>query len=163
MKYIRDNDLQLAFITMMNKLIFAHKLILKPLLEELRASGTDSNLQRTHEIQTLLLKNKEQREALTRLMTSGYIDKIVYTKENNELLMQAENYRRETQMLAGSATDDNAKVSELNSLLRFVEKSNMLLCFDVELFSRHVSCIVVYSRQEVGFELKCGLMLRERM
>lgn len=66
-------------------------------------------------------------------------------------------------MLAGSATDDNAKVSELNSLLRFVEKSNMLLCFDVELFSRHVSCIVVNSRQEVGFELKCGLMLRERM
>lgn len=163
MKYIRDDDLQLAFITMMNKLIFAHKLILKPLLETLKESGTDRNLQRSQEIQTLLLKNKEQRETLTRLMTSGYIDKIVYTKENNELLMQAENYRRETQLLAGSATDDNAKVSELNSLLRFAEKANMLLCFDEELFSRHVNRIIVYSRQEVGFELKCGLVLRERM
>lgn len=163
MKYIRDDDLQLAFITMMNKLIFAHKMILKPLIETLKASGTDSNLQRSQEIQTLLLKNKEQRETLTRLMTSGYIDKIVYTKENNELLMQAENYRRETQMLAVNATDDNTKVSELNSLFRFAEKANTLLCFDEELFSRHVSRIIVYSRQEVGFELKCGLVLRERM
>lgn len=32
MKFIRDEDLKLAFVTMLNKLVFGHKLILKPYL-----------------------------------------------------------------------------------------------------------------------------------
>ena len=163
MKYIREDDLQLAFITMINKLIFSHKQILKPLLDELKAHGTDSNLQRIHEIQTLLLQNAEQCETLTRLMSSGYIDKILFTNETNELLVQAENYRKEIEFLGKSMTDDNTKVSELNGLLHFMKKADMLTAFDEKIFSRYANRIIVYSRHEVGFELKCGLVLRERI
>lgn len=162
-KYIRDDDLQLAFITMMNKLIFSRKQILKPLFEELKAHGTDSTLHRIEEIQTLLLQNAEQRETLTKLMTSGYIDKILFTKETNELLVQAENCRKELEFLGKAQASNNSKVSELSHLLHFTEKTNMLDYFEDELFSRYVNRIFVYSRHEVGFELKCGLILRERI
>ena len=39
----------------------------------------------------------------------------------------------------------------------------MLIAFDGELFGKFVEQITVYSRTEVGFRMKCGLMLRERM
>ncbi len=38
----------------------------------------------------------------------------------------------------------------------------MLTSFDAVLFERFVDRIIVYSRREIGFELKCGITLRER-
>ncbi len=38
----------------------------------------------------------------------------------------------------------------------------MLKGFDGELFTRFVERIHVYSREEIGFELKCGITLKER-
>jgi hypothetical protein len=39
----------------------------------------------------------------------------------------------------------------------------MLDAFDDELLRQHVARIIVISREEVNFELKCGLSLHERM
>lgn len=39
----------------------------------------------------------------------------------------------------------------------------MLKGFDDELFTRFVERILVYSRTEIGFELKCGITLKERL
>ena len=47
--------------------------------------------------------------------------------------------------------------------MKFAEKDEMLTAFDGELFGRFVEQITVYSRTEVGFQMKCGLTLRERM
>ena len=38
-----------------------------------------------------------------------------------------------------------------------------LVAFDDEAFIQHVSRIIVFSREEIGFILKCGITLRERM
>ena len=56
---------------MINKLIFAHELILKPY--EASAGGADKNtgLHRIKELQTLLMQNTEHKETLTRLMAQG--------------------------------------------------------------------------------------------
>lgn len=35
--------------------------------------------------------------------------------------------------------------------------------FDEALFTRFVQNVIVYSRTEIGFALKCGLTLRERI
>ena len=35
--------------------------------------------------------------------------------------------------------------------------------FDEALFTRFVQNIIVYSRTEIGFTMKCGLTLRERI
>jgi len=47
--------------------------------------------------------------------------------------------------------------------MRFADKSDMQAEYNDELFTQFVDRIIVYSRNEVGFELKCGLILRERM
>ena len=49
----------------------------------------------------------------------------------------------------------------VNTLLKFTSKAEMLTIFQEEAFYEYVDRIVVYSRKEVGFELKCGLTLRE--
>ena len=100
MKYIRDDAVKAAFVTMINKLIFAHSMILKPYLEALRSGCKDAPLRRIQEIQTLLLENAEQRETLTKLMAQGYIDQILYNEENNTLLSQADRYRQEMDSLS---------------------------------------------------------------
>ena len=54
------------------------------------------------------------------------------------------------------------KVTETTALLHFAEKSAMLHEFDDALFDRFVKRIIVHSRNDIRFELKCGLTLRER-
>lgn len=46
--------------------------------------------------------------------------------------------------------------------MHFAEKSAMLHEFDDDLVERFVKRIIVHSRDDIHFELKCGLTLRER-
>jgi len=48
-------------------------------------------------------------------------------------------------------------------LLQYANKASMLTGFDGELFKRYVKKVLVYSREEIGFELKCGITLKERL
>lgn len=57
---------------------------------------------------------------------------------------------------------DVNKVTETTALIHFAEKSAMLQEFDKDLFDRYVKRIIVHSRNDIRFELKCGLTLRER-
>ena len=45
MKYIRDDDIKAAFVTMLNKLIYGHRLILAPYLKALENSADAEALQ----------------------------------------------------------------------------------------------------------------------
>lgn len=163
MKYIRDDTVKAAFVTMINKLIFAHCMILKPYVETLQNGCTDAPMRRIQQIQTLLLENAEQRETLTKLMAQGYIDQILYNEENNTLLSQADRYRQEMDTLSKAIGGDGAHVTAAKDLLRYVEKAAMLTDFDEALFENTVTRIKVLSREEIAFELKCGLTLKERM
>ena len=78
MKYIYDEELKAAFITMMNKLIYSHKFLLKPYLKVLENSSGEEAVQRIQHLERLLEQNSEQRETLTKLMAQGYIDQILY-------------------------------------------------------------------------------------
>ena len=120
-------------------------------------------MRRIQEIQTLLLENAEQRETLTKLMAQGYIDQILYNEENNTLLSQADRYRQEMDTLSKAIGGDGAHVTAAKDLLRYVEKAAMLTDFDEALFENTVTRIKVLSREEIAFELKCGLTLKERM
>ncbi len=56
-----------------------------------------------------------------------------------------------------------SKIEEISRLLKFVSKSEMLTAFDSGLFEEYVNRIMVYSRTEIGFEMKCGITLKERL
>lgn len=162
MLFVKDEALKLAFITMMNKLIFSHRLILKPYLEAIKNVSTDDSLRRIQQIKTLLAQNTEKRETLTKLMTQGIIDPVLYSQETNELLSQADSFRDEIDALKNAVSGDVTKVTETTALMHFAEKSAMLHEFDDDLFERFVKRIIVHSRNDIRFELKCGLTLRER-
>lgn len=161
MLYIRDDDLKLAFTTMINKLVYCHKLVLKPYLKALQESTGDASLLNIQQLEILLEQNTEQRETLHKLMGQGYIDQILYTQENNALLSQAGEYRNQIELLNRSQSLDATKVYETERLLHFCERGEMQLEYSEELFELFVDHIEVYSRQKIGFALHCGLILKE--
>ena len=100
---------------------------------------------------------------LTNLRAGGYLEPALFNKVVNELIAEAEALRKEKNGLIHSINGDMVKIEELQRLLRFVSKENMLTEFDDEIFLSFVKQITVLSRKEVVFELKCGLSLRERL
>ena len=85
MMYIEQSEIEEAFVTMMNKLIFSQKQLLKPFVEELRGANGKANIQRVQELDQRLEKNKEQEKVLANLMTSGYLDTALITRIRNEI------------------------------------------------------------------------------
>ena len=163
MKYIRESDFEYAFITMMNKLIFGHEAVLKPLLVSLRSMNPDDSLISVRELDKKLEENTEQRKVLVGLMSKGYLEPAVYNKGNNELLQEAERLQRQKESLVNFINSDSQNLSEVSELLHYTSKANMLFGFDGDIFKRFVERIIVYSRTEIGFELKCGITLKERL
>jgi DNA invertase Pin-like site-specific DNA recombinase len=163
MKYIPETDFEYAFVTMMNKLIFGHQIILKPLLMSLRGIKSEDSIEKLHDLDEKLKENEKQRQVLIALQTRGYLDPAVYNRSNNELIQEAERIQRQKESLSRFINSDNTNLHEVSELLQYATKSEMLDTFDGKLFTRFVERIIVYSRAEIGFELKCGLTLKERL
>lgn len=163
MKYIRESDFEYAFITMMNKLIFGHQVVLKPLLVSLRGMNSDNSLASIRELDKKIEENAEQRKVLVGLMTKGYLEPAVYNKGNNELMQEAERLQRQKESLVRFLNSDTQHLSEVSELLHYTTKATMLTGFDGDLLKCFVERIIVYSRTEIGFELKCGITLKERL
>lgn len=163
MLFIKDEDLRIAFVTVLNKLIYSHKIVLKPYVTALQNNPGDENLVRIHHLEKLLEQNTEQRETLTKLMARGYIDQVLYNSETNALLTQANTYRDDIEVINATMSGDSSRFFEAERLLHFVERGSMLEEYSEDLFERFVDHIVVYSRNHVGFVMKCGLTFKEEI
>ena len=148
---------------MMNKLIFGHEVVLKPLLIRLRGMNSGDSLTNIQELDKKLDENAEQRNVLVSLMTKGYLEPAIYNKSNNELLQEVDRIQRQKESLIRFLNSDTQHLSEVSELLHFAAKAPMLSGFEADIFNRFVERIVVYSRTEIGFELKCGITLKERL
>lgn len=163
MKYVTDDALKLAFVTMMNKLSFGCQAVLRPLLQSLRGQNDKELLLKIEELETAIEKNTEQRQVLTNLMASGYLEPALFNKESNELASEADSLRQEKDSLMHSVNGEMVKTEELQKLMKFVSKGTMQTEFEEEVFCNFVKGMTVHSREEVVFELKCGLSLKERL
>lgn len=163
MKQVLDADFEFAFVTMMNKLIYSHQNVLKPLLVGLRGVNTVDTLANSQDIDKKLEENAEQQNVLTTLMTKGYLDRIVYKKSSNNLLQEADRLRRQKESINRLLHGRNQHLIEVSTLLQYATKTTMLNRFDEVAFKNFVNRIIVYSRTEIGFELKCGITLKERL
>jgi hypothetical protein len=161
MKYILDDAIKVSFITMMNKLIFSQQVVLKPLLKDIKGLNDKDRLLKIEELETRLEKNMEQRQVMTSLMASGYLEPALFNKESNMLTLEAETLREEKEKLIHSIGGDMTKAEELQNLIKFTSKRTMLTEYDDELFLSYVEGVTVPSRIEIVFELKCGLKLKE--
>lgn len=163
MKYITDAALKAAFLTMMNKLIFSHQMILKPLLHSLQGFDDKDRLLQIQEYETKLEKNMEQRQVLTSLMAGGLLEPALFSKENNALILEEKHLQEEKKQMINSVSGDRTKIEALETLIKFVSGSEMLTEYSDEIFLSYVEGITVLSRKEIVFELKCGLKLKERL
>ncbi len=160
-KYVRDDVLKAAFVTMLNKLIFSRKMLLKPLYDTLRKDSTDESVQRMQELQKLLETNSERKHTLRQLRAQEIIDNVMYNQELNLLKKAAEEYRNELAVLSCYTSAEAHEITELEKLLKFTETTPILEEFKEELFTAFVDHIIVYGRESIEFKLKCGLTLRE--
>ena len=160
-KYILDDAIKTALVTMFNKLIFSRKLLLKPLLERIRNTSSDENVRRMQELQQLLEGITGKKNTLRQLRAQGIIDTVMYNQELNRLNKSADGFKAELQALGQYTSSDAAEIKALESLIRFTENSPYLDEYSDTLFTDFVDHIVVYDRNNIGFKLKCGLLLRE--
>jgi len=163
LKYITDEGIKAAFTTMMNKLVFGEQVILKPLLHSLQGFDDKNRLLQIQEYETKLEKNMEQRQVLTSLMASGLLEPALFNKENNALTVKEQRLQEEKRQLMTSVSGDRTKVDDLEKLIKAISSGRMLTEYEDELFLAHVAGITVLSREEIVFELKCGLRLKERL
>ena len=163
MRSIKEADLECAFTTMMNKLIFAKKEVLGELLDGIRCETHRTNMLRIDEIDAKLEKNAERREILVTLMTRGYLEPALFTSESNELSSEADALAEEKEKLMGVIVGGIQKTEALTELIRFVGHAEPSTDFNGELVERFLETATVSSREEVIFHLKCGLSLTERI
>lgn len=163
MKYIRDEDIKTAFITMMNKLHYGSDFVLKPLLYSVRTMNRAESLEHIYELETALDKNLEQKHLLAELVAKGYLDQSVYQQAMVDLKRNTESLRREKDNLTKVAGNELVICEEVKELMKFLNREGLMREYDEEVFLRFVNQIMVYSRKEIGFELKCGLILKERL
>lgn len=129
----------------------------------LRGIDPNNSMETLQEIDKKLADIEEQRKVLMGLQTRGYLEPAVYTRGNNELLQEAGQLQRQKESLISFISSDSRHLSEVNALLQFTTKTIMQTGFDNELFIRFVEQIIIYSRMEIGFVLKCGITLKERL
>ncbi len=164
MKFIREDSIHQAFITMINKLIFGRKWVLKPIIDSLKAASPADNRRRLKELEAKLEENAERRCALSNLAGKQYLDSSVFSSWQKELINDAVKLKDERENLIHFEQDVMTKMSEVAKLMRYVSKpENELDSFNEELFKTFVEEIDVISQTEIAFKLKCGLTLKERL
>ena len=163
MKYITDDAVKAAFVTMINKLIFSQQTVLKPLLRNMQGYDEEGRLQQIENIEAGIEKVKEKKQVLVNLMTSGLLEPPIFQKENNALIVESEKLKARKENLLSSVSIDNEKADALKNLIKFVSGHEMLTEYDEGIFESHVREITVISRKEIIFGLHCGLNLKERL
>lgn len=163
MKFITDESVKTAFVTMMNKLHYGKDFVLKPLLYSVRTMNREESMERIYELETGLDRNLEQKHLLTELLAKGYLDQVVYQQALADLKRNSESLRTEKDNLTRVAGNEIAVCEEVKGLIKFLEREGLMREYDDEIFLRFVNQMIVYSRNEIGFELKCGLILKERL
>lgn len=161
MLFIREDALERAFVTMINKLVFGRKIVVKPLSDALQETNRAKKLERINEIELKLEQNLERRKTLIGIVEKGYLDPSLFKQWNNELLTEAEQLIKEKDSLSYAINGELTRTEEIGTLWKFINKGKMLTSFDGELFKEYVEHIEVCSRTEIAFHMKCGLVLKE--
>ena len=162
-KAVREEALENAFATMMNKLIIAREPVLGGLLTNLRSQGNKESYYRIDKINEAFDEMLDRREALSTILVKGYIDLAMYTQEMNKLYAEVTALEDEKKRIRKEINGDVKKTEEIRELLKWCQREQMLTGFNPDLFQRFVDKIIVCSREEVVFHLRCGLRLKERI
>ena len=77
--------------------------------------------------------------------------------------MEADRLAKEKQLISKNINGDLTHLDEAQKLLRFASKKVEIAEFEDEMFLEYVDTMTVHNRDEITFNLKCGLNLTERL
>ena len=163
MKYIKDEELKDAFILMMNKLIFSHKLILKPFIRSLSGMDCDKVKDEISKIDCRCIEISNKMQVVSKLIADGVLDDNAFNNEKDALTTEYRKLIDRKKQLYDYTDENKEKIEYATALYKFCSKSEMLNEYSDELFEKFISRVVVYSRDKIGFELKCGIIFTERL
>lgn len=163
MKYIKDEDLKYAFVLMMNKLIFSHKTVLKPFIRSLGGMDCDNVKDEISRIDCRCVEISKKMQVISKLAAEGLLDGSAFNNEKNELNIEYQKLVERKKHLYDYTNEFKENIEYATTLYKFCSKSEMLNEYSDELFEKHISRVIVYSRDSVGFELKCGIVFTERL
>lgn len=163
MKSIREDSIMAAFTTMLNKLIFARDKVLLPYANSLKNAERTEYLDELNAIEEALEQIQQKRQQVTQLFTRGYLDPAIYAQQNDALIKQSEQLTAQKNAITARVSGGDKQKKALEDILHFTAGAKMQTAFDDALFTRFVQNIIVYSRTEIGFAMKCGPVFRERI
>ena len=163
MKSIREDSIMAAFTTMLNKLIFARDKVLLPYANSLKNAQRTEYLDELNAIEEAMEQNQQKRQQITQLFTRGYLDPAIYAQQNDALIKQSEQLTAQKNAITARVSGGDKQKKALEDILHFTAGAKMQTEFDEAIFTRFVNNVIVYSRTEIGFAVKCGLTLRERI
>lgn len=108
-------------------------------------------------------KIQEKLEVLASLTASSILSTKVSLEEQSKLQQERAVAQEKQRLIIESVNGKSTQQIELEALYKFARMAEMLTEWDEDLFKKFTNSITVYNRQEVGFELKCGLLLKERL
>ena len=91
----------------------------------------------------------------------GLLDPSVYTKEAEALSNTKQDLTDQKNQIKAESSEKVEQKESLKELLKYTGTTKIVTEFDVEIFNRFVDHIVVSSRNEIGFVMKCGPTFRE--
>lgn len=163
MLYVEETAIHDVFVTMINKLVFGHQKILKPLLGSLKNTDDKDKLNKIRRIDQEIENTAMQKQTLVCLAAQGILEPAIYNEECSALAIEEERLLVEKKSLISDIGGDRTKLQELEELMQFTAKGHMIEHFEDEMFSDFVDKIVIESRECAVFHLKCGLQLKERL
>ena len=163
MLFLRDGEIKATFATMMNKLAFSRKIILEPLYESINKIDEECDLERIDAIDKRMEQLTEERNTLIGLMTKGFLEPALFNKERNVLDIEIKNLTTEKTNLVMSFTNGTSQTDEVKALLDYVSVEKFDGDYTDEVFETFVENIIVDSRDELIFKMKCGLSLKEKV
>ena len=160
---IKEETIHTAFIRMINKLYSNRNGIFKPLLDGLKQLDDSGKYSEIQKIEKQIKEIQEQGQVLVGLLSKGYLDPALYNEKNNLLSKQAEELREKKRLLQSDMAGDNAIGGEVEELYQYLcKEGHFLESFSEEMVGRFVERITVLDTKQIGFQLKCGLYLKER-
>ena len=163
MLFLRDGEIKATFTTMMNKLAFSHKLILEPLFKTVSQIDEESDLKRIDAIDKRMEQLTEERNTLITLMAKGFLEPALFNQERNILDNEIKNLTGEKTSILNNSTSGALQANEIKDLIDYVSADDFDGNYTEELFEEFIEQIIVNSRDELTFKMKCGLSFKEKV
>lgn len=163
MLFLRDGEIKATFTTMMNKLAFSNELILEPLFKSISQIDEERDRERMDAIDKQMEQLMEERNTLITLMAKGFLEPALFNQERNVLDNEIKSLTTERTNLISNSTSGALRANEIRDLIDYVAADNFNGEYTEELFEEFVEKIIVNSRDELTFNLKCGLSLKEKV